>query len=369
MDDENVTKAEPCRRTRRRRRRSTSPSRCRATSASRRRRCSSASRPRRSRSRSCSRSSRTGSLRSCSLRRRAGRDRALPRRRAPEAGHGGREALGSRAVNRVRERAAWLVAGDERANRGGAAAYAPIRHELLELDERRERELRELGAAVYEGDEEAAERAQERAQPRSTTSGAQKEGGDEGDRRSRPRSACERGAPERAADRREALRRRGESRSPSGPDERVRGDGAPPAALPCLRAAARRAGGWRRHPPTRSARSTSASRRCTRRSRTRSRSEGVLTQEITVVDAKIAALQDDVARAQAELNTLEAQLAASQRRLDRMTELFEASRRSGSCSCAATTAIALHAARAPVDRRVRDARRATRSTSCSPRRA
>jgi murein DD-endopeptidase MepM/ murein hydrolase activator NlpD len=50
--------------------------------------------------------------------------------------------------------------------------------------------------------------------------------------------------------------------------------------------------------------------------------EGVLTHEITIVDAKITALQDDVARAQSQLNTLEGQLAASQRRLDRVTQLF-----------------------------------------------
>jgi murein DD-endopeptidase MepM/ murein hydrolase activator NlpD len=50
--------------------------------------------------------------------------------------------------------------------------------------------------------------------------------------------------------------------------------------------------------------------------------QGVLTQEITIVDAKITALQDDVARAQNQLSTLEGQLAASQRRLDRMTRLF-----------------------------------------------
>jgi peptidoglycan DL-endopeptidase CwlO len=50
--------------------------------------------------------------------------------------------------------------------------------------------------------------------------------------------------------------------------------------------------------------------------------EGVLTQEITIVDAKITALEDDVARARNQLNTLEAQLAASQHRLDRMTQLF-----------------------------------------------
>ena len=38
---------------------------------------------------------------------------------------------------------------------------APLRRDLLELDDRRERQLRELGAAVYEGDEEAAKRVTE----------------------------------------------------------------------------------------------------------------------------------------------------------------------------------------------------------------
>src|SRR4051812_41636698 len=46
----------------------------------------------------------------------------------------------------------------------------------------------------------------------------------------------------------------------------------------------------------------------------RSREE-VLTQEITIANGKIDALEDDVRRAQAQLNTLERQLAASQRRL------------------------------------------------------
>jgi murein DD-endopeptidase MepM/ murein hydrolase activator NlpD len=50
--------------------------------------------------------------------------------------------------------------------------------------------------------------------------------------------------------------------------------------------------------------------------------QSVLTREITIVDAKITGLQDDVARAQNLLNRLEGQLAASQRRLDRMTRLF-----------------------------------------------
>jgi murein DD-endopeptidase MepM/ murein hydrolase activator NlpD len=51
--------------------------------------------------------------------------------------------------------------------------------------------------------------------------------------------------------------------------------------------------------------------------------EAVLTDEITIVDGKVDALEDDVRRAQAQLNTLEVQLAASQRRLDRVTELVE----------------------------------------------
>ncbi len=50
--------------------------------------------------------------------------------------------------------------------------------------------------------------------------------------------------------------------------------------------------------------------------------ESVLTHDITIVDAKITALQDDVARAQSQLSTLEGQLAASELRLDRMTRLF-----------------------------------------------
>ncbi len=51
--------------------------------------------------------------------------------------------------------------------------------------------------------------------------------------------------------------------------------------------------------------------------------EAVLTQEITIVDGKIAGLEDDVRRAQAQLNTLEVQLAASQRRLDRVDALVK----------------------------------------------
>jgi murein DD-endopeptidase MepM/ murein hydrolase activator NlpD len=51
--------------------------------------------------------------------------------------------------------------------------------------------------------------------------------------------------------------------------------------------------------------------------------EAVLTQEITIVDAKVDALEDDVRRAQARLDELEVQLAASQRRLDRVNELVK----------------------------------------------
>jgi murein DD-endopeptidase MepM/ murein hydrolase activator NlpD len=50
--------------------------------------------------------------------------------------------------------------------------------------------------------------------------------------------------------------------------------------------------------------------------------QAVLTQQITVVDARITGLQDDVARAQSRLSTLEGQLAASQRKLERMRQLF-----------------------------------------------
>jgi murein DD-endopeptidase MepM/ murein hydrolase activator NlpD len=50
--------------------------------------------------------------------------------------------------------------------------------------------------------------------------------------------------------------------------------------------------------------------------------EDVLAHEITIVNARISALQDDVARAQQTLNLLEVELAASQRRLDRLTALF-----------------------------------------------
>ena len=50
-----------------------------------------------------------------------------------------------------------------------------LRRELLELTERRERGLRELGGAVYEGDEEAAERLTGSCR-RSTRRGGRKRG-------------------------------------------------------------------------------------------------------------------------------------------------------------------------------------------------
>jgi hypothetical protein len=60
-----------------------------------------------------------------------------------------------RAVHRARERAAWLVQATTVRTEAGRK-LTPLRRELLELGERRERQLRELGAAVYQGEEEAA---------------------------------------------------------------------------------------------------------------------------------------------------------------------------------------------------------------------
>ncbi len=59
------------------------------------------------------------------------------------------------AVVRARERAAWLVQATSVRTETGRR-LTPLRRELLELAERRERQLRELGAAVYAGDEDAA---------------------------------------------------------------------------------------------------------------------------------------------------------------------------------------------------------------------
>jgi type IV secretory pathway TrbD component len=62
-----------------------------------------------------------------------------------------------RAIDRARDRAAYLVRATTVRTEAGRRVTR-LRHELLELDTRRERELRELGAAVYAGDEDAAER-------------------------------------------------------------------------------------------------------------------------------------------------------------------------------------------------------------------
>jgi type IV secretory pathway VirB3-like protein len=64
------------------------------------------------------------------------------------------------AVRRARERAVWLVeATGVRPETG--RKLTPLRRELLELAEQRDRLLRDLGAAVYEGEEEAAKRLSE----------------------------------------------------------------------------------------------------------------------------------------------------------------------------------------------------------------
>ena len=62
-----------------------------------------------------------------------------------------------RAIDRARDRAAYLVRATTVRTEAGRR-LTRLRHELLELETRRERELRELGAAVYAGDDEAVER-------------------------------------------------------------------------------------------------------------------------------------------------------------------------------------------------------------------
>jgi hypothetical protein len=64
------------------------------------------------------------------------------------------------AVRRARERAVWLVEATGVRTEAGRK-LTPLRRELLELAERRERLLRDLGAAVYEGDDVAAKRLSE----------------------------------------------------------------------------------------------------------------------------------------------------------------------------------------------------------------
>jgi hypothetical protein len=64
------------------------------------------------------------------------------------------------AVRRARERAVWLVEATGVRTETGRK-LSPLRRELLELAEQRDRLLRDLGAAVYEGDEKAAKRLSE----------------------------------------------------------------------------------------------------------------------------------------------------------------------------------------------------------------
>jgi type IV secretory pathway VirB3-like protein len=66
----------------------------------------------------------------------------------------------ARTYQRARERAVWLVQATTVRTEAGRK-LAPLRRELLELDDRRERKLRELGAAVYAGDDEAAKQVTE----------------------------------------------------------------------------------------------------------------------------------------------------------------------------------------------------------------
>jgi hypothetical protein len=61
----------------------------------------------------------------------------------------------ARAIQHARERAAWLVQSTSMRTEAGRR-LAPLRRDLLELDERRERRLRDLGAAVYGSDDESA---------------------------------------------------------------------------------------------------------------------------------------------------------------------------------------------------------------------
>jgi hypothetical protein len=66
----------------------------------------------------------------------------------------------ARMVVRARERVAWVVQSTGVRTEAGRL-LAPLRRELLELGERRERQLRNLGVAVYDGDDEAGKRVTE----------------------------------------------------------------------------------------------------------------------------------------------------------------------------------------------------------------
>jgi hypothetical protein len=60
-------------------------------------------------------------------------------------------------IDRARERAAWLVRSAT-VRTEAARQLTRLRQELLELDARRERLLRDLGAAAFDGDDAAVER-------------------------------------------------------------------------------------------------------------------------------------------------------------------------------------------------------------------
>jgi hypothetical protein len=62
-----------------------------------------------------------------------------------------------RMIQRARERAAWVVQAATVRTEAGRM-LTPLRRELHELGERRQRQLRDLGAAMYEGDDEAVKR-------------------------------------------------------------------------------------------------------------------------------------------------------------------------------------------------------------------
>ena len=65
--------------------------------------------------------------------------------------------VSARTATRAREHAAWLVRSMSVRTEAGRR-LTRLRHEVLQLDSVRERKLRDLGAAVYEGDEAAVER-------------------------------------------------------------------------------------------------------------------------------------------------------------------------------------------------------------------
>jgi hypothetical protein len=65
-----------------------------------------------------------------------------------------------RGFQRARERAVWLLQSTTVRTEAGRQLNS-LRLELMELDERWDKGLRELGAAVYEGDDQAVQRLKE----------------------------------------------------------------------------------------------------------------------------------------------------------------------------------------------------------------